>query len=73
MLPIVLAMARPTFPLANRALNGELPDRLKAGRDAGKSYETIARELAIDLGEVSAETVRKWCREQGLTAKASTA
>lgn len=64
-------MARPsTLPLVDRILNGGLADFIGTARNAGHSYERIAKMLyeehAID---VTGETVRKWHAE--LTEAAS--
>ena len=64
-------MAIRTFPLVNQALGGKLKRRLLSARRAGKSNQTIADELAKELGiEISRETVRKWCAGLGLEKKA---
>lgn len=56
------AMAQDIFPLVDRLVPGGLAPMLEVARKAGKSHETIARELANDHDvTVSAETVRRWC------------
>lgn len=45
---------------ADRALDGKLDARLRASRDAGQSFDDIARELHAEGLPVSGETVRKW-------------
>jgi hypothetical protein len=59
---------RPIFDLVDRVLDGKLLTVLAEGRTSGDSYETIARNLAVnhDL-PISAEQVRKWCIEHDIT------
>lgn len=52
------------FPLVDKALDGQLIDRLTAWRSAGVSYDAIARELHAEGVAVSGETVRKWCLDR---------
>lgn len=60
-------MADPTLAqlLADRLLEGELEARITTRREAGASFDTIARELGAELeleGALSGETVRRWHR-----------
>lgn len=61
------------FPLANKALGGQLARRLAKARIAGSSFEAIARDLTIDGVTVSGETVRKWCARPDVEALLSSA
>ena len=63
------AMAQDLFPLVDRLVPGGLAPLLDTARKAGKSHETIARELAKahDVN-VSAETVRRWCARPAVPA-----
>lgn len=55
---------RPILDLVDRVLDGKLAAILTEGRARGDSYEAIARGLATqhDLA-ISAEQIRKWCRD----------
>lgn len=64
-------MAIRTYPLANKALGGRLPARLRKARKDGLSNQQIADALAVDGIAVSRETIRTWCRELGLDEKAA--
>lgn len=55
-----------TFPLADKALDGQLETRLRDARAAGESFEEIARKLHNDGIAISGETVRKWCHDLGI-------
>lgn len=56
-----------TLPLADLALQGTLAEKLKAGRDAGLSFEDMAFGLRTDHNlVVTAATVRRWCIELGI-------
>lgn len=59
-------MAQSLRPLIDRVLNGQLETRLRAERDAGASYESIARALIAEDIHVSGELIRKWCIELGI-------
>lgn len=55
---------RPIRPLVDKALGGKLDTELVTRRDAGNSFDQIARWLAFDHDiHVSSETVRGWCAE----------
>lgn len=67
-----IAMATPILPLVDRILGGRTSQILQRYRDEGLSNEAIARRLVLDHDiDVTAETVRKWCAELDVTAKAS--
>lgn len=56
------------YPLADKALDGSLAERLRGYRDDGLSFYAI-RDALRDLGiAVSHETVRRWCAELGIEA-----
>ncbi len=55
-----------TFPLADKALDHKLEERLRAARKANESFESIARGLHLDGIAISGETVRQWCRDLGI-------
>lgn len=57
-----------TFANYDRLLDGALRERIAAGREAGLSFERIARDLAGAGLEVSAETVRRWATDLDLGA-----
>jgi hypothetical protein len=59
------------FPIADKALDGELEARLRAARAAGRSFADISRELHNEGVPLSAETVRVWCRDLGIERRAS--
>lgn len=57
--------------LADRVLDGRLAERLTEWRSEGLSFEACARKLSDLLGEyMTAETVRVWCAELGVTSEA---
>ena len=56
------------FPIADKALHGNLEARLRAARDNGTSFEAIARDLHTEGITITGETVRVWCRELGILA-----
>ena len=60
-----------SFPLADKALGGQLKKRLRAARKRGDSFETIARDLHNDGIALSGETVRRWCNELQIEGVAS--
>lgn len=61
------AMSTPIFPHIDRALGGRLVAILRRYRGDGLTYQQIALQLHIDHDvNVTAETVRKWCRENDL-------
>lgn len=51
------------FPLADKALGGELERRLRDARGRGDSFADIARDLDRDGVRLSGETIRRWCHE----------
>jgi intein-encoded DNA endonuclease-like protein len=55
-----------SYKIANGALKGELPARLRAMRTDGKSLDQMVEAIS-ELGfDVSRETVRRWCDEAGV-------
>lgn len=68
-------MSTPIFPLVDRILGGELEQVLRAYRSDGLSYEQISKRIDTDHAiDVTAETVRNWCRKLDIVvvkAKAS--
>jgi intein-encoded DNA endonuclease-like protein len=55
---------RSLYPLADRLLEGRLAELLTTARQAGESYETIARQLNADHGlDISGTTVRRWFQQ----------
>ena len=51
-----------TYPLADRALNGQLGATLQDLRSKGLSFEAVAKVLVSDYDlDVSSATVRRWC------------
>lgn len=55
-----------TWDLADRLYDGKLAVRLATEVAAGDSFDTIAQRLTAEGIEVSRETVRRWCVEQGI-------
>ncbi len=56
-----------TFPLANRICDGQLAVLLRRWREAGDSFETIARRLDSERGvAVSSTTVYRWWHGLGI-------
>lgn len=60
------ALVATSFDLVNRAMEGRLPDRLRAMRAEGKSMDQISQAFKADGYEVSLETVRRWCQKLGI-------
>lgn len=56
------------YPIADKALDGHLEERLRKRRGEGASCETIARELDVEGITVSGQTIRTWCHELGIEA-----
>lgn len=56
------------YPLADKALDGQLAARLRDGRAEGLSYYELRDELRKQGIAVSHETVRRWCQELGIEA-----
>lgn len=55
---------RSTYPLVDRLFDGQLQERLDEWREAGHSFETIARLIHDEVGhEVSGSTVRRWIED----------
>lgn len=60
-----------TFPLHDRALDGQLKPILKRFRRQGVSYNDIAFRLRDEHQiVVTATTVMRWCNENGITTEA---
>lgn len=61
------------YPLADRVLGGTLHDRLLGWRTEGRSLREMVELLAAEGIDVTSETVRRWCREEGIdtTGRAS--
>lgn len=58
-----------TFPLHDRALDGQLPKLLRKWRKQGISYQEIAFLLRSEHDVVvNGTTVMRWCNEQGITS-----
>lgn len=54
--------AKPTFPLHDRQLDGQLAAMLRQWRADGLSFRAIADRLASSGVDVTAETARRWVR-----------
>jgi hypothetical protein len=55
-----------SYRVANRALAGRLPQRLRARSEAGASVDEITDWLHGQGISVSRETVRRWMRDLGV-------
>lgn len=67
-------MGRPDlFQFVDRALGGQLEQRLRERRAERASYDDIARELHGEGLPVTGETVRKWCKEREIAKPAAVA
>jgi hypothetical protein len=54
---------RRTYELVNAALNGKLPQILRAARLEGRTFDQIAHDLQARGVLTSRETVRRWCQD----------
>lgn len=54
------------FEIVDRALEGQLAQRLRDLRADGKSIDQITDIFTADGFDVSRETIRRWCKHAGI-------
>lgn len=59
---------RPTFPLYDRLVHGDLKTILTDYRLSGESFVEIAAKLQDEGIDVSSTTVYRWCHDLGIEA-----
>lgn len=61
------------YDLVNLALGGGLEELLRTSRERGESHDSICRALHDAGIDLTAETIRRWCRDLGIVTESTPA